>query len=391
MGKKIVICIDAMILPDKNAVAQRAIAICKALIDTGKKPIIVGLDSHMKQNNPILETLENYYGIDCYAVKYPVSVKEWLIRMITIKPIIDVIHKYGKENIHSIIATDYEVIALIRLIKYCHSNNIRLIADNVEWYGKSRLKFPINIVKNLDTKIRMEYVYPRLKYMICVSKYLYDYFSNKVPHIVQIPVTIDESDLKWSKVLPYQGNEILTIGYAGHPGLTCDKERIDWLIRAICELNEEGVACRLITAGFDKSIVEDYAPDLKDLKFYERCIQYLGKLSHIECLNMIATCDFSAIVREDKRVTKAGFPTKLSESFGCKTPVITTKSSNVADYIVEFNNGFIIERFSYRCTKKTIKDISRLSKKNIFIMHMNLVNTLNYNMFKDEVETILEE
>lgn len=172
MAKNIVIYIDAMIMPDKNAAAQRATAICKSLIDIGKKPVVVGLTTEIDKKTTILDSYKNYNGIDCYAVKYPKSVKEWINRMTTIKPFLEVIDKYGIGNIHSIIAMDYEVIALYRLKKYCQKNNIKLIADSVEWYGKSRLKFPMNIVKDLDTKIRMEYLYLKLDYMICISRYL---------------------------------------------------------------------------------------------------------------------------------------------------------------------------------------------------------------------------
>ncbi|MPM13905.1 hypothetical protein SDC9_60265 [bioreactor metagenome] len=389
MGRKVVLYIDAMIMPDKNAAAQRATAICKSLIDIGKKPVIVGLKKDINHNISVLETLENYSGIDCYAVKYPVSIKEWLDRMITIKPFIDVVHRYGKENIHSIIAMDYEVIALYRLRKYCDRNNIRLIADSVEWYGKSKLKFPINIVKDLDTAFRMKYVYPKLDYMICISHYLYQYYLDKIPNIVEIPGTVDECDLKWSKIKKYTGNDILTIGYAGHPGFNCEKERLDWLIKAICELNQEGIACKLLIAGFDKSIIEDYLPDLKKHRFYSSSIKYYGKLSHLDCLNMIATCDFSAIIREDKRVTRAGFPTKLSESFGCKTPVITTPSSNISDFIEAGRNGLITKDFSYDSLKQVLFQAYNISLGEKLEMHKKLVNPLVYRIFNKKLANLL--
>lgn len=117
----------------------------------------------------------------------------------------------------------------------------------------------------------------------------------------------------------------------------------------------------------------------------------MGKLTHIDCLNMIASCDFSAIIREDNRVTKAGFPTKLSESFGCKTPVITTKSSNIEDYIIEDNNGYLIPEFSFESTKETIRSISMLSKDKIRNMHENIINPLVYYNYNHKLRSILED
>lgn len=88
---------------------------------------------------------------------------------------------------------------------------------------------------------------------------------------------------------------------------------MDLLVRAVLELNSEGQKCCLRIAGLEKKFLEKRLPDVK----IDNSIECLGKLSHVECLKMIATSDFSAIIREDKRVTKAGFPTKFSESFGC--------------------------------------------------------------------------
>ena len=149
--------------------------------------------------------------------------------------------------------------------------------------------------------------------------------------------TIDKSELKWNLLPSYKANDVFTIGYAGFPGHKMEKERIDWLVRAVCDLNEDGKPCRLLIAGCDRKIVEDFDPTIVNYSSYTHSVQYLGYLGHQDCLRMLASCDFSAIVREDKRVTKAGFPTKLSESLGCGTPVISTPFSNILLLITLFD------------------------------------------------------
>ncbi|MEG0155143.1 MAG: glycosyltransferase [Lachnospiraceae bacterium] len=393
MKKDIVLYIDAMIMPDKNAAAQRATAICKSLIDIHKKPVVIGLDNDIEQKTPIEDTKKQYSGIDCYAVKYPESITEWLIRMTTIKPFIKIMKIYGIDRIHSIIAMDYEVTALFRLRMFCKNHNIKLIADSVEWYGKSRLPFPMKIAKNLDTNIRMKCLYPKFENMICISSYLKNYFKDKVSNIIVIPGTIDIDDIKWGRVNKYKGNDIFTLGYAGNPGFNFDKERIDWLIESVIELNEEGYRCKLIMAGFDENIIKNEKINLCNNMYYEKRVKHLGIISHIECLDMIALCDFSVIARNDNRITRAGFPTKFSESFGCGTPVITTPSSNVADYIIEGETGILVEKFSKDSLKQAIKQAMQYSKKELMNIHQNLKKNdcLDYRKFSLSLKELLDK
>lgn len=387
--KGIILYIDAMIMPNGNAAAQRANAICQSLIDLGYQPVVVGLDNDINENINVIDTKKTWNGIDCYAVTYPITVKQWINRMVTIKPFIEVMKKYGIENIKGLIAMDYESISLLRLKRYCKKNDIKLIADSVEWYGKSHLPFPKNIVKDFDTSIRMKFIYPKMEYMICISRYLFDYYSQSVKNICMVPGTIIPNNPKWN--LPdYKGNKELTLSYAGNPGNLFQKERLDWLIRAVYEMNLEGINCKLLACGFDNNIILNNFKDISSTKIFKNKIHTYGVLSHNECLKIIAKSDFSVIIREDTRVTNAGFPTKLSESLGCKTPIITTKTSNISEFIEEGQNGFFIDDFSYKSLKETLIKISYLTIHEKMQMHQTLKNNLIYSQFTDEVKKIIE-
>lgn len=387
--RRTILYIDAMIMPNGNAAAQRASAICQSLIDLGYQPVVVGLDNDLSDNIKVIDTKKTWNGIDCYAVAYPKTVKQWINRMVTIKPFIEVMKNYGIENIIGLIAMDYESISLLRLKKYCKKYDIKLIVDSVEWYGKSHLKFPKNIVKNFDTTIRMKFIYPKMENMICISRYLFNYYSQSVKNICMIPGTIIPNNPKWN-LIEYKENEELTLSYAGNPGDLFQKERLDWLIRAIYEMNLKGINCKLLACGFDKKIIIKNFKDISNTKIFKNKIHCYGLLSHNECLEIVAKSDFSVIIRENSRVTNAGFPTKLSESLGCKTPVITTKTSNIDEYIEEGQNGFFIEDFSYESLKETLIKVSYLTTQEKMRMHQTLKNNLIYSQFTDEIKKIIE-
>ena len=126
---------------------------------------------------------------------------------------------------------------------------------------------------------------------------------------------------------------------------------------------------------------------------YEGAVEYVGKLTHQECLDMVASSDFSVIVRDDKRVTRAGFPTKFSESFACGTPVISTPSSNIADYLENGVNGFLCDGFSQAAVKKAIIEAVSLEKTSLERMHASLRShpPLRYQDFNEPLKEFMKK
>lgn len=228
--------------------------------------------------------------------------------------------------------------------------------------------------------------------MICISKYLYSMYEKSCDQIAIVPGTVDNHDQKWKDISLYRKKQIPTIGYAGYPGANFSKERLDLLMKAIFELNEEGLCCKLKVAGASKLSLQKYLPELNNDNFTKN-IEFLGELSHLECLNMISSCDFSAIIREDTLVTRAGFPTKLSESLACGTPVITTPSSNISDYIINGKNGYITDGFSYESIKNTIK-VALINSNMIDLVKMHEYtknsNPLVYHEYTNRVKKVIE-
>jgi len=383
--KNIVLYIGSIFLPDKSAGAQRSLSLSKSLRDIGMRVVIVGMDAELPAGTPILKTKGECEGFETYAVLQPKSKKQWAHHTVSIAEYIKIVDYYGLENVHSIVTMEYEAVALWKLSRYCRKTGIHLIADAEEWYEHSHLPFPMNAAKNLDTNLRMYIVYPKkIHNMICISRFFEQKYADRVENRVYIPGTIDIAQAKWKDLPAYRPNEVFTIGYAGHPGLQFEKERLDWLVQAVSELNREGHPCRLKIAGVDRTFM-DSRMDVAEND--ANVIEYLGKIPHRQCLEMIASCDFSAIVREDKRVTKAGFPTKFSESFGCGTPVLTTASSNVREYITD-ETGVLCDGFSEPAVKAALLRAMQTAPDTLTEMHTSLRENppLVYQRFTDSLK-----
>lgn len=388
--RDIVVYIGSMVLPDKSAGAQRALSLSKSFRDLGYHVALVGMEKGEYNAHSVLETKTNCQGFDAFAVPQPCSIKDWVHHTISVKEFLEVIEHYGANRVKCVVAMEYEAIPLARLAWYCRKHGIALIADAEEWYEHSRMQFPMNLAKDLDTTIRMHFVYPyMIKNMICISQFFYDHYQKRISNRVVIPGTIDQDECKWENCV-YTPNSVLTLGYAGNPGLQFEKERLDRLIQAVMELNQEGNRCRLILAGVENQFLQERIPSYVQQQ-NDQWIVCQGQISHVACLEIIASCDFTVIVRENKRVTNAGFPTKLSESFGCGTPVLTTKTSNIAEYIPDRQWGIVCDGYDVDSIKIMIRKAMKYDSEELIEIHKRIKqeNPLTYEGFNQRLELFL--
>ena len=313
-------------LPDKNAAAQRVVANSKALEKLGYEILFLGITKNKR--NIEYQFFENFKYLE---IEYPQNLFQWLKYLSGIEETIKIIEK--NEKIEGVICYNYPAIALYRLEKYCRKKNIKIFADVTEWYqGEGNLIK--KIIKNIDSYLRMVKIHPKLDGLIVISKYLENFYKNKLKTIY-IPPLVDLCDKKWHsntniKIL----EDKLVLIYAGNPGKI--KDKIYKVVSAVERINSDKIILKII--GLTKEEFKStYSKDFKDLNSN---IIFLGRISHEKVLKLLKEADFSIFFRERNRVTMAGFPTKFVESMSAKVPVITTKTSDLEDYLLEGKNGF---------------------------------------------------
>ncbi|MCK4241864.1 MAG: hypothetical protein KAX30_09600, partial [Candidatus Atribacteria bacterium] len=261
MNKKIIIYVGGFILPDGNAAAQRVLSNAKAFRFFGYQVVFIGIGKNIKKDKRIFDTYFKTDFFDCYKVPYPTNKYQWLLYFSSIKPIKQVIKKYGKKNIYAIVAYNYPSIALYKLHKYLNNLNTKLIADCTEWYGSSKSIFPLNIIKWMDTTYRMKYCHKKIGNVICISNYLEKYYSNMGCNTVNIPPLVDKNESKWNIGSEYCSNIKRTFVYAGSPGIKAQKDRIDLIIDAFYELKISKYSYKLYIIGINKEIFLRQLPE----------------------------------------------------------------------------------------------------------------------------------
>lgn len=328
MTNKTILYIGGFELPDLNAAAQRVVTNAKAFRALGNKVVFVNDNSNTSLKRNKLE----YYGFECYEYKK----RPLLFYLTSIKNIVDIVNT---RKIDIIIAYNYPAIALAQLILVCKLKRIKCLADVTEWYQPTG-NILYQIAKKIDTELRMRILHPKTDGIIAISKYLYEYYSDKVKTI-ELPPLIDFNDSKWHGD-KYNGNNKTTFIYAGSPSM--EKENLIQIISAVETIScSESIVFNIIgitALQFEKM----YSTKIAN----SSCIKFLGIMTHKETICMTKNSDWTIIYRNNNLTVKAGFPTKLVESITCGTPLIVNRFSNIEDYIDD-NDCIIFETYSELC------------------------------------------
>lgn len=360
MNKETILYIGGFELPDKNAAAHRVLNNGKALKKLEYNVVFIGVDRELSFNDGIKRVDKDIQGFECWSIPYPQNNREWIYYLCNIDYFIKVTKKIN--NIKAVICYNYQSVALLKIKRYCNKNNIKIIADSTEWYSTKGANIMFKIIKGFDSFLRMRIIQKRLDGVIVISNYLKDYY-NKCKNVVYIPPLIDFNEKKWKREYEGSYGEEVRLIYAGSPGR--DKDKLNLIINTLSEIDSEVNYFFKIVGITKEQYLKGYPEHKKVIDRLNNKISFLGKLPHIESLKEVKLADFSIVIRESTRMVNAGFPTKFVESMACRTPVVSSRISDLEDYLEDGENGFFIDINDKLSSKFIIDKIFKMKREEI--------------------------
>lgn len=333
-------------MPDKNAAAHRVLSNAKILKEMGHKVIFMGVDKTIPWGNDVLNTYNEVQGFGTYSVPYPNDNKSWIEYLTNISDYKKIMRE---NNVGMVIFYNFQAIAMKRLMDYCRKQQIKCCADVTEWRSAKGENIIYRILKDSDTWYRMRVLHKRLDGLIVISKYLQNYYR-KCKNVVYIPALTDSSEKKWQGVHE-KSNDILKLVYAGSPAR---KDRLDKLLEALDQVERKFI---LDVIGITAEQYTCYYPHLSEILKKHNEIVFHGRMSHLETLEYVKNANYSCFLRENNRVSSAGFPTKFAEAITCGTPVLTNKTSNLVDFASEGKNCILIDRLDLNECARVIENL----------------------------------
>lgn len=302
-------------LPDRNAAAQRVLSVARIYADLGYEVCFLNYSPDV-----LYEKETAVRGFRCF--EFPaIGKKRTLYDISAVKKVCEKL-----PNLRGMIAYNYPAIALWKLRRLCSQKGLLCLGDVTEWYsarGYAPLK---REMKALDTFGRMRLMNKRMDGLIVISRYLMDAYSSICPTAL-IPPLVDKKEEKWHlENARSERSDAIIVGYAGCASQT--KERLDVVLESAAKASRGDLQLYLI--GLTE---QDYQ------KIYSKSVpagahaKFFGRIPHEQTLQIISACDYTVVMRDENRVTKAGFPTKFVESVSMNTPVICNDNSDLAHWV----------------------------------------------------------
>jgi glycosyltransferase involved in cell wall biosynthesis len=138
------------------------------------------------------------------------------------------------------------------------------------------------------------------------------------------------------------------------------KDRFDVACDLLRRAAERGADFRFHVFGFTREEFLYSIPMLADsLEVLGDRIVFHGMKPMEEVQAAVSEADYTILIREKNRVTTAGFPTKVSESITCGTPVITTRTSDIDKYLQEGRGAFFFDLEDSEAAKEKLIELLR--------------------------------
>ena len=200
------------------------------------------------------------------------------------------------------------------------------------------------------------------------------YYSGKKCKTIIIPPLINPErykNLNISRRDIY--NDPTRLIYVGRPFATDGrtvkensyKDRLDIAIEAIYSIKDLNFIFNIYGANLKAQYLSVIVKHLAILNELNDKIKFHGKICNEVAINKIAESDFTILLRDANKMTSAGFPTKFVESISCGTPIITTVTSDLQDYVEVGKNGFFVNIQNKNELHKQLRKILLTDKSEI--------------------------
>ena len=339
MNKRTIIYIGNFDTPERSAAGKRVYGNALALAELGFRVVLLGKTQNMTSEEQGLRYGERieYFSLPDFGM---LKVQHY------ISFFNDFCHKYAIE-LAAVIRYGSPGLSFFDFLLYqtLKKKKVPLIVDVVDWLSVDGGNLLFKIIKGADTYLEKAILNKLGNGIIAISTYLENYYQKYYEAAVVIPPLVKEYSAAG------EANKITRFVYAGIPfrkGIVIRdphkiKDRLDIAVACFARLARIRKDFCFDVYGLTKQeYLTAFPVHSAMLDNLDVQIVFHGTQPMDNVQEQIRKADFSILLRERNRGTMAGFPTKVVESLACGTPVITTDTSDLKNYITSGENGFIV-------------------------------------------------
>ncbi len=379
-------------LPNQNASALRVSSIIDALIDQGYCFDAIG---QAPANTNEVYTVKNGYDIHptyntsknnsvfekIFAFIFPTHRIMKKIKMLMLKKQIDYIFVY------QVIPSSL----MRKIIRLSKKNDIKIVFDIVEFQNFSQQRDLIGVFCNYIPARRIIKKYSKSGVVISITTFLRDLFIKQQTKSIFVPFFFDVNTMINSN---YKKSDLIRIIYAGAP--FGSRDTIINAVKGLLLLDDKD-RCKfsLTFAGVTREQMRDLGLTNDELIKSDNYCHYLGRVKHEKVIELYSNSDYSLLLKpENKRLSKAGFPTKVSESWALSTPVIANITGDMDLFMKDMYNGIVAKSDSPLDFSNALKCAMSLSDDEYLKMRKNsrktAVDYLDKTVFSKQIKEFIE-
>ena len=239
-----------------------------------------------------------------------------------------------------------------RIARIARKKGIPLYVEQCEWLDLSNYKFG-----KFDPRYRRADKlraggYRKANGIVSISRLLDEHYKKLGVPSIRIPTILDVRGNKLPARSP--DREKITVVYTGSPGVS--KEYLRPAIENLAEnARFRGRITFHIFGPAKKTVLANIGGDEALLKTAGESVVLHGKAPQKEIAGILANADYQLFVRPDRRSSNAGFPTKLGESMAVGTPVVANDTGDIALYLKDGENGFLLDGNTAESVRKAFE------------------------------------
>ncbi|BFN37904.1 hypothetical protein FMIA91_17830 [Fidelibacter multiformis] len=265
------------------------------------------------------------------------------------------------------------------------------LVDVTEWHSSFQFNFGRFNLKYLLHDLKNRFLIPKAKNVICVSKYLENYYKLRKCNTFYLPPPIVINDY-----LPHTLPHLppVTFFYAGS---IQKKDFIEIALAGFAMLNKaEKEKIKIIIAGCDKETLKEQLPNGKKLiNNLGNILSVVGRISKDEVEQYLSKSHFLFLLRPVARYSKAGFPSKIPEALASGVPVIVNLTSDLGNFIFEFKNGIIVNKLAAKEFAIAVRKALGLTEEKFTTMsnnaHLSAKENFDYTNYNQTMEKYLND
>lgn len=276
------------------------------------------------------------------------------------------------------------------LKRFAKKNNTFLLHDSVEWYSPEQFSVgkihPSYIAMDRRNRIHVD----RSVRVIAISSYLQKHFESRGISTVRIPAILNVKQMSCEKSID---TEKLVFTYAGSPG---KKDYLRVIVEGFATISTS-IPYELRLIGItEEQLVTMCDVDPVHIEKLGNHLCCMGRIPRQQVLEELSRSDFTVLMRsEEQRYAKAGFPTKFAESLATATPVISNATSDIADYLRDGVNGYLVSACSPQALATTLEKAFCLSYDERVAMQIAARSTaeeyFDYTQYAEKLKRLVDQ